>query len=68
MQRGIVVIPKSVHHNRIQEDINTFDFSLSETDMQLVKGLGRQVSQFFNPHDPEAIETIVKGGRPGANH
>ena len=68
IQRGIVVIPKSVHQHRIEENIDAFDFSLSETEMQLIAELDRQTSQFFNPHDPEAIETIVKGGRPGANH
>ncbi|MFQ9706753.1 MAG: aldo/keto reductase [Limosilactobacillus pontis] len=68
MQRGIVVIPKSVHQKRIQENIDVFDFSLSETEMQLITKLDQQTSQFFNPHDPEAIETIVNGGRPGANH
>ncbi|HJA27602.1 MAG TPA: aldo/keto reductase [Candidatus Limosilactobacillus intestinigallinarum] len=68
LQRGIVVIPKSVHQDRIQENIDVFDFSLSETEMQLIGELDRHRSQFFDPHDPAAIETIVKGGRPGANH
>jgi 2,5-diketo-D-gluconate reductase A len=68
MQRGIVVIPKSVHQQRIQENIDVFDFSLSETEMQLIGELDRQKSQFFDPHDPKAIETIVNGGRPGSNH
>jgi 2,5-diketo-D-gluconate reductase A len=68
IQRGIVVIPKSVHQHRIQENIDVFNFSLSETEMQLIGELDRQKSQFFDPHDPKAIETIVNGGRPGANH
>ncbi len=67
MQRGIIVIPKSVHQDRIQENIDAFDFSLSENEMQLIGELDRKASQFFNPHDPKAIETIVNGGRPGAN-
>lgn len=68
IQRGIVVIPKSVHQHRIQENIDVFNFSLSETEMQLIGELDRQKSQFFDSHDPKAIETIVNGGRPGANH
>lgn len=68
IQRGIVVIPKSVHRDRIQENISVFDFSLSEEEMHMIEKLDRRQSQFFDPHDPEAIATIVKGGRPGANH
>ncbi|WP_283620915.1 aldo/keto reductase [Limosilactobacillus avium] len=68
LQRGIVVIAKSVHQGRIQKNIDVFDFSLSETEIQLIGELDRQTSQFFDPHDPAAIKTIVKGGRPGANH
>lgn len=68
MQRRIVVIPKSVHQKRIQENIDVFDFSLSETEMHLITNLDQQTSQFFNPRGPEAVETIVNGGRPGANH
>ncbi|WP_367333268.1 aldo/keto reductase [Limosilactobacillus sp.] len=68
IQRGIVVIPKSVHRDRIQENISVFDFSLSEEEMHMIEKLDRRQSQFFDPHDPEAIATIVKGGCPGANH
>lgn len=35
-QRGVIVIPKSVHENRIQENINIWDFELSEDDMQTI--------------------------------
>lgn len=36
IQRGVVVIPKSVHENRIQENINIWDFTLSEDDMEAI--------------------------------
>lgn len=36
VQRGVVVIPKSVHENRIQENINIWDFALSEDDMDAI--------------------------------
>lgn len=67
LQRGIVAIPKSTHPNRMAENINIFDFSLSPQEMALIAKLDRGESQFFNPHDPAAIRTIVNGGRPGAN-
>lgn len=67
MQRGIVAIPKSVHPKRIFENIDVFDFTLTESEMKAINDLDRQQSGFFDPHDPAAIKAIVSGGRPGAN-
>lgn len=47
LQRGIVVIPKSVHKARMRENIDVFDFELSEADMQLMSSLDKNESQFF---------------------
>ncbi len=33
----------------------------------MIQQLNQNHSEFFDPHDPEAIKTIVNGGRPGAN-
>ena len=33
MQRGVVVIPKSIHKNRMEQNIDIWDFQLSEEDM-----------------------------------
>ncbi|XP_061674279.1 aldo-keto reductase family 1 member A1-A [Syngnathoides biaculeatus] len=41
VQRGVVCIPKSVTASRIQENLQLFDFSLSEDDMTLVDALNR---------------------------
>lgn len=67
LQRGIVVIPKSVHAERMKENIAVFDFTLSDEEMKQIGELDKGHSQFFDSHDPEAIKTIVSGGRPGAN-
>ena len=67
MQRGIVAIPKSVHPKRIFENIDVFDFTLTDSEMKAINDLDRQQSGFFDPHDPAAIKAIVSGGRPGAN-
>lgn len=67
LQRGIIAIPKSIHPQRIAENINTFDFALSDQEMTTISQLDLGKSQFFDPHDPVAIKTIVNGGRPGAN-
>lgn len=39
LQRGVVVLPKSVNKGRIAENINVFDFQLSEQDMEVMKGM-----------------------------
>ncbi|KAF0373277.1 aldo/keto reductase [Pediococcus acidilactici] len=58
LQRGIVVIPKSVHKTRMAENINVFDFELSDDDMQKMNSLDKNESQFFDHRDPKAIESI----------
>lgn len=58
LQRGITVIPKSVHKNRMEENIDVFDFELTPAEMQLVASLDKNESQFFDHRDPVAIEQI----------
>lgn len=58
MQCGIVVIPKSVHKNRMEENFDVFDFELSDEDMQTIAKLDKDESQFFDHRDPETIEQI----------
>lgn len=58
LQRGITVIPKSVHKNRMEENIDVFDFELTPAEMQLMASLDKNESQFFNHRDPVAIEQI----------
>ncbi|MCH3904278.1 MAG: aldo/keto reductase [Lactobacillus sp.] len=58
LQRGIVVIPKSVHDARQKENIDVFDFELSADDMKKIAALDKNKSQFFDHHDPMTIEQI----------
>ena len=58
LQRGITVIPKSVHQERMAENIAVFDFTLSDGEMQAIASLDKGVSQFFNHRDPVTIEQI----------
>lgn len=58
LQRGITVIPKSVHAARMAENIAVFDFDLTEAEMHTMGTLDRQESQFFDHRDPVTIEQI----------
>lgn len=58
LQRGITVIPKSVHRNRMEENLNVFDFELTATEMQTMASLDKNESQFFDHRDPVTIEQI----------
>ncbi|MBP2059000.1 diketogulonate reductase-like aldo/keto reductase [Lactobacillus colini] len=58
LQRGIVVIPKSVHKARMEENFDVFDFKLSDEDMNKISSLDLNESQFFSHRDPKAIESI----------
>ena len=58
LQRGITVIPKSVHPERMAENINVFDLELTDAEMTTLAGLDRQESQFFDHRDPVTIEQI----------
>lgn len=56
IQRGVVVIPKSVKKERIQENFNIFDFELSVEDIETIKALDRKTSSFFDHRDPAIIK------------
>ncbi|HIW72049.1 MAG TPA: aldo/keto reductase [Candidatus Levilactobacillus faecigallinarum] len=58
LQRGITVIPKSVHADRMAENLNVFDFTLSPAEMAAIADLDRGESQFFDHRDPVTIEQI----------
>ncbi len=60
IQRGIVVIPKSTHIERMEENFNVFDFSLSEDDMKTITALDKEESSFFSHQDPNVVEWFVK--------
>ena len=60
IQRGIVVIPKSVHKERMIENLNVFDFNLTNEDIQKIAGLDHNESSFFSHQDPNMVEWFVK--------
>lgn len=60
LQRGVVVIPKSTHYERMVENFNVLDFKLSEEDMNLISTLDKNKSSFFSHNDPAMVEWFVK--------
>ena len=56
IQRGVIVVCKSTHLKRIQENFNVFDFKLSKDDMDKIKALDTGDSLFFNHQDPKMVE------------
>lgn len=58
VQRGVVVIPKSTHQERIIENFNIFDFVLSDKDMEKIKTLDESKELFVNHEDPEFVKAL----------
>lgn len=56
LQRGIVIIPKSTHIERMEENLDVFDFELSDEDMAEISKLDKNTSSFFSHYDPNIVE------------
>lgn len=59
IQRGVIVIPKSTHKERMKENFEVFNFTLTESDMQKIAALDESESAFFSHYDPTTVEFIT---------
>lgn len=59
LQRGVVVIPKSTHRERMAENLAALDFELSPAEMERVAGLDLGHSLFLSHQDPEIVEQFL---------
>lgn len=63
LQRGVVLIPKSTHKERMKQNMDIFNFSLTEEDMAIIRQLDTKQSLFFSHYDPQTVEFITSLGR-----
>ena len=59
IQRDIIVIPKSTRKERMIENFDVFDFTLSAKDMEEIAGLDKKESLFFSHYDPEMVNFLI---------
>lgn len=59
LQSGVILIPKSVHKNRMEENFNIFDFTLNEEEMKQLEALDGGKSLFFSHYDPQTVEWFM---------
>lgn len=59
LQRNIVPLSKSVKKQRMQENIEIFDFELDKDDMARISKMDKKESSFFSHYDPSSVEMIA---------
>ena len=60
IQSGVIVIPKSVHECRIQENFNVFDFELTEKEMDCIRRMDTGIPMIGDPENPLKTEAAMK--------
>jgi 2,5-diketo-D-gluconate reductase A len=63
IQREIVVIPKSVRKERMEENLSIFDFELTPEDMDAIALLDTKASLFFDHRDPASVKMLSEAVR-----
>lgn len=59
VQRDVIIIPKSTHVERMEQNLDIFDFTLSDDDMAEILRLDMATSLFFDHHDPQTVKMFM---------
>lgn len=59
IQRGVIIIPKSVHIERMKQNIDIYDFALTDKEMKTIACLDTGRSLFFDHHAPEVVKMFM---------
>lgn len=59
IQSNVVVIPKSVRRERMEQNFDVFDFTLDSADMEAIRKLDEGESLFFSHYDPAIVEMLT---------
>lgn len=63
IQSDVVVIPKSTHRERMEENLDIFDFALSGEEIDTIRALDEGKSLFFDHYDPATVEILTNMGK-----
>ena len=59
IQRGVIIIPKSTHVERMEQNLDIYDFDLTDDEMKQIDGLDTGHSVFFDHNDPETVKMFM---------
>ena len=59
-QRGIVAIPKSVNKERMAQNLDIFDFALTQDEMEQIAALNRHDTGTVDFHDPQFVKYLIE--------
>ena len=59
LQSDVVIIPKSVHKDRMQQNFDLFDFTLTAEEIAEIEALDGGESLFFSHYDPKTVEWFM---------
>lgn len=63
LQNDVVVIPKSKNPDRMRQNLDVFDFTLTSEELHQIQDLDQKQSLFFNHYDPQTVEMLTEMGK-----
>lgn len=60
LQSGVIIIPKTTHRERMEENLNLFDFELTSYEMEAIETLDTEHSLFLDHHDGEVAKQFME--------